>query len=88
MDASDNECAHKQGGHSPERPEQERVFCRIVMGRVRQVSRKSPRGAFVTLLARCEDSLPAQMGAGVRNGQNIVRPVTIVALGCFRVSQL
>lgn len=88
MNSSEHERAQEKTRHTPECPEQPGIFFGVVVSRMRQITREAPAGSGVTLLACWNDVVVTQMRASVTHPKNIVRPVTIVALCRFRVSQL
>ena len=88
MHAAKNKCADQQRSHAPERPEEKRIFLRIVMRRVRQVPCKPPVGSGMTLLTSTDNLFSAQMRAGVGNWEDVMSTVTIIALRCFSVAKL
>ena len=88
MNSSEHERGEKKTRHTPECPEQPGIFFGVVVSRVRQVARKAPARAGMTLLACGDDIIMAQMRTSVTYRENIVSPVTIVTLCRFRVPQL
>src|SRR5208282_2722981 len=81
VNAAEDEGADEQGGHAPERPEQERIFLRVVVGGVGQVAGKAAGRIGVALLTSGDDIGAAQMRARVGDAQDIVRAVAVVTLG-------
>src|ERR1039457_687997 len=86
--AGDDQRAHQQRGHSPERIEQEGGLLRVVVRRVREVSGELPVRPRVALAARGHNVVPAQARSRVVDRQDIVRTVTVVAFRGLQVTQL
>ena len=83
----EGERPHQQRRHAPERPEQPRILVGVVVRGVGQVSRESAMRFFMTLAAGRDDVLAAQRRVDVRRRENLVRSVTVVALGGSRRPQ-
>lgn len=88
MDREEGKRPDQKPGHEPERPEDPRVFFRIMMGGMCQISGKLLGRSGMTFLACPDDVLMAQRGTNVGDWEYLVRPVTVRTFGCLLVSQL
>lgn len=88
MQATDEKREYQQAGHPPECPEQGRIFFRIVMSGVREVTGESAVCTGVTLLAGFDHIVTVQMRLRIRDRQDVVSAVTVIALGGLCVSEL
>lgn len=87
MNATEYKGADEQRRHAPERPEEERVFLRVVVCGMRQIAGKPPGSAGVTFLACADNVLVAHVRPRIGDRENIVRPMTVITFGGLRVSQ-
>src|SRR5208282_1775927 len=88
MSATNHECDHEQRGHAPEGVEQERIFSRVVVRGVREVSGEAAGRAGMALSTGGRYVCPAEMRAGVGDREHIVRSMAVITLCRFRVPEL
>lgn len=88
MHATDHKCPDQEPGHTPERPEEQRIFLRIMMRGMREISGKPTRRSFVALLACLNNVLSAQVRTRIGDRQNIVCTMAVVTFRRFRVPEL
>lgn len=88
MHASHHKCENQKPRHTPERPEEPWILARIMMRRMRQVSREPAICARMARLAGLHDVLTTEPRARIAHRQNVMSTMAVVTFGCFRVSQL
>src|ERR1017187_10437836 len=86
--AAHHEGHQEQRGHAPEGIEEERVLSRVVMGGVGQLSGKAAGCARMALPAGGGDIGPTQVRFRIRDRQDVVGPMAVIAHGRFGVCEL
>ena len=83
MQAGDDQSADQQTGHPPKCKPEERIFIRVVVRGVRQVSGEFPMGPRVAFLTGRNNVIMAEVRLGIFRRQDIVRAVAILTFGGF-----
>ena len=81
VEQGEGQCADQQDGHEPEGPEKPWVTVGIVVRGVGQVACEAPIGPWVALAASFHHVVATQGRIGIRSRQDVVGPVTVIALG-------
>ncbi len=88
MHSAEEERTDQQRRHTPECPEQERIFLRIMVSRMGQISCKATRRSRMAFLARPDNILTTEVRTRIRNREDIVRAMAIIALCRLGISKL